>query len=178
MSAGALTIPAGEHGRVRVFALDMPPEQAEFLREPGAADQVLGAEGLDPAHIDIIRIADLEDLGLAGYLTEGCGIPEDQIDPDRTRLAALQGYAMVLRSRAFAGRAATLAPAPELTLIASYTEPGTDWSAEPLHSDSARPYSAPRVSPRAARSRARRIGGALFAVVMILIGLVLWLVLR
>lgn len=177
MNPGALAVPAGERGRVRVFALDMRPEQAEFLREPGAADQLLGADGLDPAHIDIIRLRDLEDLGLAGYLTEGCGIPENQIAPDRDRLAALDGYAMVLRSRAFGGRAATLAPAPELRLVATYTEPGTDWSSEPIAAASARPHSAPPLSPRAARSRARRIGGALFAVVMALVALVLWLVL-
>lgn len=171
-----LTIAAGEHGVTRVFALEMRPEQAEFLREPGAADQVLGGTNLDPAQIDVIRLSDLEELGLAGYLLEGCGIPEDQIAPDRARLAALKGYVLVLRSRAFGGRAAQLAPAPGVRLIASYAEPTTDWRGETLSAESARPYSAPRPSPRAARARARRIGGALFGVVMALILLVLWLV--
>lgn len=174
MSDDELVVPAGEHGRVRVFALDMRPEQADFLREPGAVDQVLGLAGLDPAQSDVIRIADLEDLGLAGYLTEGCGLPEEQIAPDRDRLAALDGHVLVLRSRAFGGQAAVIAPAPEVRLIATYDEPGTAWSAQQLRSDSALPYSAPRQSPRAARARARRIGGGLFAVVMMLILLLIW----
>lgn len=171
-----LTIAAGEHGVIRVFALEMRPEQAAFLREPGAVDQMLGVEGLDPAQIDVIRLADLEDLGLAGYLTEGCGIPEDQIAPDRAKLAALTGYVLVLRSRAFGGRAVRLTPAPGLRLIASYREPGTDWRGGPIEAESALPFSAPRLSPRAARSRARRIGATLFGIVMALIFLVLWLV--
>ena len=177
MSDGDLIVPKGEYGRIRVFALDMRAERAEFLREPGAAEQVLGVSGLDPAQIDVIRIADLEDLGLAGYLTEGCGLGEDQIAPDRERLAALEGHVMVVRSRAFKGQAATLAPEPEVRLIATYDEPGTGWAASPIRAESAEPYSAPRQSPRKARARARRIGGGLFAVVMLLILLlVLWAV--
>ncbi|GAA6200090.1 hypothetical protein [Aquicoccus sp. SU-CL01552] len=176
MSDDALIVPEGEHGRIRVFALDMRPEQAAFLREPGAVDQVLGLAGLDPAQIDVIRIADLEDLGLAGYLTEGCGLPEAQIAPDREMLAALEGHVIVLRSRAFGGQAAVIAPEPEVRLVATYDEPDSDWSAQPLRSDSALPYSAPRQSPRATRDRARRIGGSLFAVVMVLIALLVWAV--
>lgn len=174
MSDDALIVPAGEHGRIRVFALDLPPEQAEFLREPGAVDQMLGLAGLDSSQIDVIRLRDLEELGLTGYLTEGCGLPNELISADREMLDALQGYVLVLRSPAFGGKAAALAPQPGVRLIATYDEPGTDWRAEPIRSDSARPYSAPRTSPRAARSRARRIGGGLFAVVMLLIVLVIW----
>lgn len=174
MSDDALIVPEGEHGRIRVFALDLPPEQAEFLREPGAVDQMLGLAGLDPAQIDVIRLRDLEELGLAGYLTEGCGLPEELIEADRAMLKALEGYVLVVRSPAFKGKPAVLAPEPGVRLIATYVEPGTDWTAEPIRSDSAKPYSAPRQSPREARSRARRIGGGLFAVVMLLIALVLW----
>lgn len=174
MSDDALIVPQGERGRIRVFALDMRPEQAEFLREPGAADQVLGLAGLDPAQIDVIRIADLEELGLAGYLTEGCGLPEEQIAPDRAMLQALRGHVLVLRSRAFGGRAAVIAPEPGVRLIATYAEPGTNWRAEPIRTDSARPYSAARQSPREARARARRIGASLFAVVMTLVALLIW----
>ncbi len=46
-----LTLSAGERGVIRLFALDMRPEEAKFLHEPGAADQVLGVSGLDPEQI-------------------------------------------------------------------------------------------------------------------------------
>lgn len=174
MSDDALIVPEGEYGRIRVFALDLPPEQAEFLREPGAVDQMLGLAGLDPTQIDVIRIADLEELGLTGYLTEGCGLPQELIEPDRAMLEALQGYVLVVRSPAFKGKPAVLAPEPGVRLVATYVEPGTDWSAKPIRSDSAKPYSAPRQSPREARARARRIGGGLFTVVMLLIVFIVW----
>ena len=68
-------IPAGERGLIRVFDLDMRPEQIKFLREPGALAQVLGIEDLNLDQVEIFPITDLEDLGLVGYLTEGSGVP-------------------------------------------------------------------------------------------------------
>lgn len=168
-----LSIAAGEHGLVRIFAMDMPAEQAEFQREPGAAAQMLGAPDLDDTHVDIVRIADLDELGLSGYLITGMGIPQDQITPDIGMLSALTGYVMILRSSAFRGQAQDLDHDPRLSLIATYREAGADWTAQQLEADSAQPFSAahqsPRPSPREARSRARRIGATLFAVIMSLI---------
>lgn len=177
MSDG-LTVAAGEHGVVRVFTLDLPEEQCRFLREPGAAEQVLGCQGLVDAHIDVIRLDDLEDMGLAGYLTEGLGIPADQIEPDAARLSQLGGYVLIVRSSAFGGAKTVLAPVAGVQLFAAYQEPGTDWSAAPMTADSAMPFSTPKPSPRAARAEARKIGATLFGVVMAIILLViLWIVL-
>ena len=88
-----LDISAGERGVIRLFALDMRPEEAKFLREPGAADQILGVTGLDPEQIDVFPVSDLEDLGLYGYLSEGCGVSEDQLD--RAKLESVDGLASV-----------------------------------------------------------------------------------
>jgi hypothetical protein len=165
----AIDIPLGERGVIRVFSLDMPPEQAKFLREPGALAQVLGLESLDMAQVEIFPVEDLEDLGLAGYLAEGCNVPPDQIAADRDRLQAIAGYVLLIRSRAFDGQAVTLTPAQGITQVGRYTERGPDWQARPLHAASAAPFSAPRPSPREARAQARRIGATLFAVMMTLI---------
>jgi len=170
----AIPVPASERGVLRLFALDMAPEQARFLREPGAAAQVLGVGELDPENVDIFAINDLEDLGLEGYLSEGCGISADQIAPDRERLRGLTGWVMVVRSRAFGGRAVRLTPADSVALTATYNEPATDWSddrsAGPFDVESAKPNSGPgrglRRAPRADRNRARRIGAVVFAVIM------------
>jgi len=164
-----LTIAAGERGVIRLFTLDMPAEQARFLNEPGAAAQMLGGTDLDPAQIDIIKIADLAGVGLAEYLMQGCSVPADQID--QTALAAITGHVLLIRSRAFKGRATTLAPSPPLTLVASFTETLTDWSAKPMQS----PDIKRRISPRSARSQARRVGFSLFVVIMtLIIALVFW----
>jgi len=165
-----LTIRPGERGVIRLFALDMSAEQVRFLAEPGAVAQLLGLTDLDPAQFDIITLGDLEDIGLAGYLTQGFSVPDDQID--HTQLDALAGHALLIRSRAFSGQAATLTPDPRIALIATYTEPSTDWSAGRLETASARP----RTSPRQARSEARRIGFGFFVIIMTLVvALVFWI---
>jgi hypothetical protein len=166
----SLSIPSGERGVLRLFTLDMPPEQVRFLSEPGAAAQMLGAHDLDPAQIDIIALNDLTDIGLPQYLIDGFSIPPDQID--LPTLTALTGYVMLVRSHAFRGRATTPTPAPQLSLIATFSEPQTDWSATPMPTPSAHT----RQSPRAARSQARRLGFSLFAATMVLVVAIVMLV--
>jgi hypothetical protein len=170
-----LTVRAGEKGVVRLFGLDMPPEQARFLREPGAAAQVLGVPDLDPDQVEVFAIADLEGVGLDGYLASGHGIPDPEIAPHRPRLQAVTGWAMVVRSRAFGGKAVQLAPVDGVRLIAAFTEPGTDWSsAGRIETDSARRRGA--TAPRATRARAQRIGGTVFALVIVIVVAIVWLV--
>ncbi|MBY6067503.1 hypothetical protein KUW17_12175 [Leisingera aquaemixtae] len=171
---GAIHIPAGERGVIRLFALDMRPEQAAFLKEPGALAQVLGIEALDMDQVEVFPVSDLEDIGLTGYLTEGCGVPRAQVEEDREMLQALEGHVLLIRSRAFGGDETRLTPAAQIVLKGTYGERQTSWSAPPVSTESAKPYSAPKLPPREARSKARRIGAALFAIVMTLIALAVW----
>lgn len=171
-----LTVAPHERGVLRLFTLNMRPEEAKFLREPGAADQVLGVDGLDSEHIDIFPVADLEDLGLSGYLHDGCGVSEDQLD--KGALDAIEGWVMVVRSAAFRGRAAELKPDSRLNLSGLFTEDATNWTGGRIEVESAKLFSAPRIPPRQARAQAQRVGFAIFAVVMALvIGGALWLIL-
>lgn len=170
-----LTIAPGERGVLRLFTLDMRPEEARFLREPGAAEQMLGVDSLDHTQIEVFPVSDLEELGLYGYLSEGCGISADQLD--RAALDRIKGWVMVLRSKAFQGSAGKLAPDPRLALVGLYTEEATNWGGEPIETQSARPYSAPPASPTQSGG-ARRIGSILVVLTMILIvGGILWLIL-
>ncbi|MEM6656798.1 MAG: hypothetical protein AAF625_01815 [Pseudomonadota bacterium] len=169
-----LIVAPNERGVIRLFKLSMRPEEARFLREPGAADQVLGVQGLDADHIDIFPVSDLQDLGLWGYLTDGCGVSEDQLDHDA--LDAVEGWVLILRSAAFGGRAATLTPDPRLHLIGLYTEEATNWTGGTIATESAKPFSAPRTP--ASDRHPRRAGSALVAVIgLLVLGGVLWLVL-
>ena len=171
-----LIIPANERGILRLFALNMPAEQARFLSEPGAAAQMLGLPGfdLDPDQVQVITLGDLDQMGLAGYLTQGFDVPADQID--QPALQALKGHVLLLRSRAFRDHPANLTPAPQLALVGEYTEPQANWHPAPISDDTARQSTARRTPPRTARSQARRIGSALFVVMMTLIALVMYLV--
>ncbi|WP_299947146.1 hypothetical protein [uncultured Ruegeria sp.] len=169
-----LTIAPNERGVIRLFALDMRPEEARFLREPGAAAQVLGVDELDPEQIDIFPVADLEDLGLYGYLNEGCGVSEDQLD--RTRLKAIEGWVMVLRSAAFQGHPANLALDPRVRLLGLFTEEATNWTGGPIETESAKPFSAPQPPPT--NNEPRRIGSSVIALlILIVVGGALWLIL-
>ncbi len=161
-----LRVRAGERGVIRLFALDMAPEQAHFLGEPGAVAQMLGVADLDPDHIDIIALADLEQLGLAGYLAEGCAVPVGQID--QARLTTLTGHVLLIRSPAFRDVATILKPAPQLNLISTYAETPTDWSPKPIRTDSSKP----RMPPQIARDATHRVGAIVFAVMMLLVGTV------
>ncbi len=170
-----LNVTPHEHGVVRLFTLDMRPEEAKFLREPGAAQQVLGVANLDPRHIDVFPVTDLEDFGLYGYLNEGCGISEDQLDKDA--LKAIQGWVLVLRSAAFQGNATQINPDPRLSLAGLYTEEKTNWTGGAIATQSAKPFSAPP-SQLPDRDRSQRIGSALLALlILLIIGGALWLIL-
>lgn len=121
-----LTIPAHDRGRVYLFALpdDPAPDVAALL----------GVEVLDLAHVDVIRLADLEGVGLRGYLTEGMGIPAAEIGPEANRDT---GTVAVLRSPAFGGRRAEVIPAPGVRHLASYGEARAAAPGAPLRSASA-----------------------------------------
>jgi len=169
-----IEIPKGARDQVLVFALDMPTEQARFLREEdGALAQVLGIAELDMEQAEIFPVEDLEGLGLLGYLREGLGVSEADLSEHGMALDGIAGWVLVLRARAFDGAETRLTPANSLTLVARLGEIKTDWSTSgPIASAAAQP--ALRTTPRAARSRARRIGATLFAVVMLLLFLLIW----
>ncbi len=169
-----IEIPKGARDQVLVFALDMPVEQAKFLRdEDGALAQVLGLPALDMTQAEIFPVEDLEGLGLLGYLREGMGVSEADLSAHAMALDGLDGWVLVLRARAFDGAETRLTPASSLMLVARLGEVKTDWSAPgAIPSDAAQPSL--RTSPRDARNRVRRIGASLFAVVMLLIFLLIW----
>lgn len=183
-----MRVPPNERGRLHVFAVNQPTAEIARVFKPGdtGADRLqpeagllsdlTGAEGLDPSGAELIPLRDLTGLGLSGYLSEGLDIPTEDIGAHKRRLDALDGYALILTSPAFQGRAFALGETASLTHIASFSQPGTDWSArETLVSAAAKPHSAPPASPRAARHRAQRTGGMIVAAFLLVIAGVIWI---
>lgn len=180
-----LSVEAHERDRLHVLAVNLPETdvQARHLGDgPDAVEpdsgllaDLTGFDDLDPAGAELIRIADLEGLGLSGYLTEGHGIDAAAVAAQRGRLDRIEGYALVLRSQAFGGRGRTLHTAL-LTPIASFEQPGTDWSAAaPLDAESARPFTGPGgradITPT---PRPARIGSAVVAGIVVLLAVLIW----
>ncbi len=171
----SIDIPANEAGVIRVFALSMTDAEAKGLRDDsGAITALLGAE-IDTEQVEIFPISDLEGIGLAGYLTEGNAVSPGQLAPDRSKIDKLGGWVMIVFSRAFGSAAATLTPAPALTLIGTYGETPIDWRAtETVVSEAAKPYTAPPATVKKPPSDAA-MSGRVATVVLVLLGLLVWL---
>ena len=175
-----LTIPARERGVVRVFALSMTdPEARALSQNPDAIAQALGTDGLlDMNHVELFPITDLEGVGLAGYLNEGAGVPADALARDRGKLDKLGGWVLVLFSLAFEDRATTLHPASNLTLIGTYGETRTDYSADDtLTSDAAKPNTAPPETVKKRPSDAA-MSGRVATLVLILLAIFTYVFIR
>lgn len=118
-----IVVPPGESGCVRVFAVDLPPDEAPaFAAEPGDVDRALGTSSLDPDYIDVFPVSRIAALGLSAYLSEGHGIAPSELASDTSRLDALDGHVAVISSGAFGGDGRTLTVAPPLRLVGSYRE--------------------------------------------------------
>ncbi|MBC6408349.1 MAG: hypothetical protein GDA40_09680 [Rhodobacteraceae bacterium] len=187
-----LEVPQNERGQLRVFAVNLTPEEVRPLLLPEdpahpepisrpkaeAAATLFGTDPLDPMSIELFALSGLDGVELPRYLIDGHGIPQEQITPDRARLAALEGYAMIVLSDVFRTRPARIALGAALTLIGTYGQPATDWTSSLIATTSAAPRSGVTPSPRDVRHAARKRGATVFAIVMTTLVLVLfWLVL-
>lgn len=177
-----------ERGRLHVFAVNQsektvaerfaPPETGPDRLQPDPAllADLTGATGLDPKGAELVPLDDLEGLGLSGYLTEGLDIARDAVGTNKLRLDALEGYALLLSSQAFKGQAFALGETADLTHIASFDQPGTDWSsAGKIPSEAAKPHSAPTAEASSEPNRSQRMGSAIIAVFVLIIISVIWI---
>ncbi|MEP0960634.1 MAG: hypothetical protein ABJQ70_21595 [Roseobacter sp.] len=183
----AFNVAANEHGVARVFSLSMDASEADALKTNTAVEgahtpqaRALGVDVLNAGHIEIFPIADLGDMSLCDYLIEGDGIQRDAIEPDRLKLANLEGWIMIVYSGAFDGRAQHITPLAELTLIGTYPQDGTDWSTPvDLSTPSAHPTpeNAPKTPVRKRPSDAAmsgRIATVALLVAFAVVGLMFW----
>ncbi|MDF3415539.1 hypothetical protein HKX54_13800 [Sulfitobacter sp. M57] len=169
-----LDISTGEIGTTRVFSLSMPPTQARSLQaNPQAQLAILGAEGLNPDGLEVFQLADLGDVGLVGYLRDGTDAPEADLKRDAAKLAALDGWVMLVHSLAFGGKATTLTPASALTLIGTYAQSPASRPQTNVSAHAAQPYTGP--PPPSATATDTRRGGSLAVGALILLAVViLW----
>lgn len=172
-------IPQDERGVIRVFSLSMTPAEAKRLKGDGAAiAAALGASGpVDPAHVEVFPLTDLSGLGLPGYLTEGGAVPSEQIAPDRARLDALEGWAMVVFSLAFGRAQMSLDPIPALTLIGTYGEAPRDLTGDgPVEAQTARPEPAPPAKKqRSDAAMSGMVATLVLAVLAIFTAVLIWI---
>ncbi|MEM6695683.1 MAG: hypothetical protein AAF626_13565 [Pseudomonadota bacterium] len=123
-----LNVGEGEREIVRIFALDLPRDQAKAIANqqksngaPPPLAQMLGLDQLDFDHVEVFQARDLTGVGLSGYIIEGLGVDAETVGDDATALDAETGSVVVLHAGAFLGRAVTLEPAAPLRFLGRYT---------------------------------------------------------
>ena len=177
-----MQVSSSERGLVRLFAVDLPPEDMARFREANASGwpllEALGATTLDMDHVELFDVADLEELGLTGYMREGLGITETQVAEDAARLSNLKGWVLMVRSSAFDRVAQTLAPKPPLHWIGTYAEEGMNVQFAPLPDASAKGTGAPIEMPPVERPRSPYLTVLLallaLPVVALILGAIFW----
>ena len=116
-----LTIPATDHGLIRVFKIAGPAPEGLMHRAPEALEALFGTDALDPSFVDVVDTRDLAGLSLLDYLHKGYDLPEEALaDPV---LRDLRGLVVLVMSRAARGQEITLNPAPQVTHVATTGEP-------------------------------------------------------
>ncbi|QYX57461.1 hypothetical protein K1T73_03415 [Roseovarius sp. SCSIO 43702] len=176
-------IPQNEHGLIRVFSIDLPPEEIPAFTERDGDDwplrAALGAGTLDPEHVEVFPVSDLTGVGLSGYLNEGLGVAEADLAADRARLDGLTGHVLIVRSRAFEGREQHIMPQPPLRWIGTWREESAPVQFEPLPSESAAPSDVPPPDPaRPERSDAAisgRVAMIALLVIFAMTALMIWM---
>lgn len=132
MSA-VMHVKESETGLVRVFAVDLPVQDAlAFKDRTEALPGLLGIDALQDGHWELFDTADLAGMGLETYLAEGHGIAEDELAPHRWALDALEGAVLLLRSAALPDKPVTLTPRAPLRWVATF---GEEKAPVPIRSD-------------------------------------------
>ncbi|MEM6940310.1 MAG: hypothetical protein AAF943_04910 [Pseudomonadota bacterium] len=172
-----IEIPPHEFGVTRVFSLSMTSREAQAVKnDPHLRAKALGAAPRSESSVEVFAIADLGDLGLAGYLRDGVDAAPEDIAKDRARLAALEGWVLIVHSSAFSPEGATLTLMAEMTPIGTYRQVDAARSAERVTAETAKPYSghaAPLAPPERAQVRSSA-SWILLALALAFAGLGLW----
>jgi hypothetical protein len=179
-------IPVGERGVIRLFAIDLPPEDITAFAEPSddwPLKAALGARVLDPDYVEAFEVKDVAEIGLTNYLIQGGGINEAAIAQDRLRLDALRGPLVVITSGAFGGQAQVIDPHAPLRWVGTWDEEIPEAHFEPQRDTSVRGAVPPgpemsKVDAVRGLPKFGRLAGALVAAIAAGVALMLWMGIR
>lgn len=149
------TIPAQETGVLRIFQLDVQNTGGAALRSALVtknddaavlAAKAFGVDSVDPWWLTMVKLADIKEMGLRGYLSDVQNVPKSQVEESADQLAVASGILLILHSPALSGMAGTLNPAGFLTPIVQL---------DTVH-EHAGADTAPAPKPRTRATRAKR----------------------
>ena len=176
-----------EHGLVRIFAIDLPAEEIDGFRTRSVTEDddrwplrdALGATYLDEDFIEVFDVADLEDLGLHGYMRQGLGISEADLADMKPQINAISAHVLVVLSNAFDGFEQSLNAKTPLRWIGTFKEETAPVQFKPLTSNAAR-GSVADTPPQKTNNPHLTLLAAIVAlpIVIAILALLAWLVLR
>jgi hypothetical protein len=126
----------GEAGIVRLYEVALRAAEAKVLTAYDV-QQALNASKLDTDFVDFFSVNDLEEVGLRGYMETGLGIASCDIDPYAERIVDVDGFVVVVLSKAFAGKATSLTHKHPLRPVGAFKEAGAQTPTITLESDAA-----------------------------------------
>jgi hypothetical protein len=170
-----MKISASEHGVIRIFALDLPADQAAKF-DSAALKSALGADSFDADKAEIFDVADLDDLKLTGYLIQGNGVSETDVSPFAPQLSALKGHVAIVYSAAFKGSDQTLKITTPLRHIATFNEAPLQVKFKDLPSDSAArtPHTKPAKKPVSDAAMSGRVATVALLVIFAFTAVFIW----
>ena len=169
----SLTIPAHDHGQLRIFALDMVPPPPLKDKTP---DGLAGAFGvlLNTDYVDVVDTAALGDMTLIDYIRQGYDFEVDVAD--KAALSVLSGWIVIVMSRATDGAETTLDLSPGIRHVTTIGTPMTLRPTSSLESESAKGILTP---PTKKPMSDARIGGMIatlaLLVLFVLTALMIWI---
>lgn len=110
---------------IRLYEIALPLQEASSITADDVAD-ALGTPRLNEEYVDIFDINTLDEMGLKGYMVEGLGVPKDSITPYSERIAQIDGFVVVVLSKAFESRPIALLNSHPLRLVGAFTERQAD----------------------------------------------------
>ncbi len=167
-----IEIKAGERGTVRVFATDLDTAQIKTFDVAAA----LAASHLDRDDIELFNVADLQGLGLTGFLEDGHGIPSDQLAALTPQLDGLTGVVLIIPSRAFADQAQVLTVSAPLRLVGTFYEHREPVSFEPLPAEAAQGNVQTETKPKPSNAAmSGRVAMVALLVLALLVVVLVWI---
>ena len=169
-----LTIPANDHGKMRVFVVAKPPPDGLVAKTPAGFAATFGAAGLNPDYVDVINLDDLGDMTLPDYITRGYEFSLD--DVDLAALSSVTGLVVLVMSRAFSGVALTLTLAPGVTHVTTCGEAVKMSIPTKIETESSAGIlsSAPAKAPKSDAAMSGRVAMIALLVMFALVGLMIW----
>ena len=180
------TVTGNEHGVIRIYAIDLPPDQISLFiqyqqvdgNDPWSLQDALGISiNLNEDFIKIIDVAALGEIGLADYLTLGNGVTVADVAPYRDMLTRVQGHIVIVFSSAFRGEAQTIAIKRPLRFLVAFREESAFVTFEPLPDESAKGTLSEDVPQKKPTSDAA-MSGRVATIALLVMALLVWLMIK